>query len=1007
MMITILTANNASAAEVGSVSGIISNIASGNVLQDARVEIPDLKLSTLSDDLGRYSFKELPSGMHTLQVYYTGLTAHYQQIHVIAGEDVEVNVALSSEIYQLEQYVVTGEREGNAAAIARQKAASNIKNVVSLDAFGNLSNDNIGELLIRLPGIIGNLDDEGNIDTISIRGADPGMTVVSVDGNQMASSGGFARTFRAHNISAALFDEIEVAKAPTPDMPGDSMGGSVNLKSGSTLRLKNRRITYRINGRWSPPFYDPVPMASDHPVHALTNVRYQDIFSVFGGKNNLGISLNLVYDENGHGNYKSQLQYEYTTNYPAYIWGYQTNDNYNNRKQASVNLRMDYRPSPSTTLYFTTLYNDATQPAIQRFRAESFNSTSIAVPKDGVTNPDPENPDDWVARTGPIVPGYTDDVTMFRPGLRGYASDGSLFTRFTTSSLYSSFITRERQFNFGAKHEWGRLHLEYDANYSFSHVNMGDGTGSGKGGELTMFVRGNGAIIDKTNSADYPSFSAYGDLVDVYDVSTWDNGRPVAYLTSFEGKKRNTDIVVGRLDARYVLPTQFESALKFGGRYRWQEVETLNGNHMIRYSGTFRDLAELVDPSVRTRTGERTGREFPYIRAATIASLVASGDANWYADEYEDTKEYYLGTRDAEEEVAAGYAQASARFGKLNLLGGVRYEKTTTETFGYYQIPTNDRPSDYDILDAKTKATIDYGNATGADNSYDDLFPSMHATYRFTRNFLLRASWSNTIGRPSLSDLLPGGVSVNTAAAIVSVNNSSLKPQKSENWDLSLEYYFEPIGQITIGAFRKNIDDFFVTSIVGSVGDTQNPDIVRIREEYPFLTSPQYDTMELRTKFNGNSIRVDGVEFSYRQSLQFLPGFLKGLGVFLNYTHLHGNADYGDGGSSTSELQGFTPDSGNAGLTWKYRKFNARVMVNYTGKALTSYNSDWSRLIYRKAMTQVNAAISYQFHRRLTVNLEMTNAFNAKRRFYQYDESRPYQFIDIGTTIFVGLSGTY
>jgi hypothetical protein len=52
-------------------------------------------------------------------------------------------------------------------------------------------------------------------------------------------------------------------------------------------------------------------------------------------------------------------------------------------------------------------------------------------------------------------------------------------------------------------------------------------------------------------------------------------------------------------------------------------------------------------------------------------------------------------------------------------------------------------------------------------------------------------------------------------------------------------------------------------------------------------------------------------------------------------------------------------------------------------------------------------ALSYQFDRRLGVSLELWNAFNAPRRFYQYKPGRQYQYVDIGTTVFIGINGTF
>ena len=206
---------------VGSLAGTVNNTATGVFLKDALVELPDLGRQTLTDGVGAFRFVDVPVGTHALVVTYLGLDAIRQTITVEAGQRTSLALAMGTTVYTLGEVVIHGEREGNAASITSQRNAANVKNVVSLDAFGNLPNDSAGELLMRLPGIAGNLDDEGNVTGVSIRGTAAGLNTVSIDGNRQASAGGFGRDFRTHNISGALFDEIEVSKAPTPDMPAD------------------------------------------------------------------------------------------------------------------------------------------------------------------------------------------------------------------------------------------------------------------------------------------------------------------------------------------------------------------------------------------------------------------------------------------------------------------------------------------------------------------------------------------------------------------------------------------------------------------------------------------------------------------------------------------------------------------------------------------------------------------------------------------------------------------
>ncbi|NDH79870.1 MAG: hypothetical protein EBY70_06470, partial [Burkholderiaceae bacterium] len=58
-------------------------------------------------------------------------------------------MALTSAVYRLEKFTVSGLREGQALAIQRQSQAENAKTVAATDSFGNPA-ANPGELLMRL-----------------------------------------------------------------------------------------------------------------------------------------------------------------------------------------------------------------------------------------------------------------------------------------------------------------------------------------------------------------------------------------------------------------------------------------------------------------------------------------------------------------------------------------------------------------------------------------------------------------------------------------------------------------------------------------------------------------------------------------------------------------------------------------------------------------------------------------------------------------------------------------
>jgi hypothetical protein len=80
-----LLPRSARAAESGTITGAVSNIATGNLLAGAKVEMPALGLSTLTDDSGAFVITSVPPGTHEIVATYIGLDAGRSQLTVAAG----------------------------------------------------------------------------------------------------------------------------------------------------------------------------------------------------------------------------------------------------------------------------------------------------------------------------------------------------------------------------------------------------------------------------------------------------------------------------------------------------------------------------------------------------------------------------------------------------------------------------------------------------------------------------------------------------------------------------------------------------------------------------------------------------------------------------------------------------------------------------------------------------------------------------------------------------------
>ena len=189
-------------------------------------------------------------------VSYIGLDPVRGQVTVGAGQRAVRDFDLTTGIYKLDAFKVTGEREGGAAAITAQRNADNVKNVVAMDSFGNLPNMSAGEVAIRLPGVAGELNDEGRRRRLHHSRHGPGLNTVTIDGGlHDQRRARWPRAPSINNLTGAMFEQLELIKGHTPDKGADSLGGTINLKSRSPLSMREkRRITYNSPARCAPPF---------------------------------------------------------------------------------------------------------------------------------------------------------------------------------------------------------------------------------------------------------------------------------------------------------------------------------------------------------------------------------------------------------------------------------------------------------------------------------------------------------------------------------------------------------------------------------------------------------------------------------------------------------------------------------------------------------------------------------------------------------------------------------
>ena len=278
------------------------------------------------------------------------------------------------------------------------------------------------------------------------------------------------------------------------------------------------------------------------------------------------------------------------------------------------------------------------------------------------------------------------------------------------------------------------------------------------------------------------------------------------------------------------------------------------------------------------------------------------------------------------------------------------------------------------------------GRATDA--GFDGYYPSLHLTYNVTSNFLLRAAYARTYGKPDFAQSIPATTidenetfnsanpSPGSFPGVLIVGNPDLKPWLAHNYDVSAEYYTETGGVFSFGIYRKQISNFF-NSITGV---SATPALLE-----QLGLDPNYQSWEVRTTVNGGDARVDGAEANIRQSLKPLGGWGRYFSVFANATKLklYGNR--------TADFTRFVPESFNYGFTITRNPATFSLKWNGRGeqKQAASAAQGPDAFLYQEKRTTSDANFTFQITRWLQVFANGRNIFNVHYNLMRYGSQTP------------------
>ena len=348
-----------------------------------------------------------------------------------------------------------------------------------------------------------------------------------------------------------------------------------------------------------------------------------------------------------------------------------------------------------------------------------------------------------------------------------------------------------------------------------------------------------------------------------------------------------------------------------------------------------------------------------------------------------DTEESGFGSAEsdyrAKEDVLAGYLLGRWDSSTLRAIGGIRMERTFNRLNGNFVQLENDNCSQ--------EVCVDPVQFT---RSYTDWLPSLTLRFEPRSGLVLRAAGYRSLMRPNLSDMAPRFLINDDNEA--ELGNPDLKPYHAWNFDAAVEYYYADNGAISVNFFYKSIKDFIVDS-TSSQGGIYN--------------GMAYDSID-KFPINGETAKVTGVEFSFSQVMDFLPGPLDGLLFQFNYTFTDAKGDVLTDGDPTDPREIMLPSSSrntfNAVVGYENGPLSLRLAGTYRDKYLDEVGAEAVEDRYVDNHFQLDLTAKFKVTRNIQIYADWININNANYFAYQNYNGRQrlLQYEEYGSTVKFG-----
>ncbi len=913
----------------------------------------------------------------------------------------------------LEEVTVTGIRSSLESAANLKENADGVVDAISAEDIGKFPDSNVAESLQRITGVAITRGRGGDGQFVTIRGLGEEFNAVTFNGRLLATENR-GREFSFDVIASELIRTATVNKTSIASLGDGSIGGRVNVETAKPLDDPGLHIAGSVASQYDelsdefgPKFSGIVSNSfNDDTLGALFSFAYQkrdlrsDVAEALG-------FFEVDVDTSGSIDDPNDAIPIAPGGEGLFIPALSVLSSPEERERYSGTFALQWQPNINTDITFDALYSHYESPAtavgysIFPFDASLVEPGSVQFNDAGaITNatyrsaPDGSNflVNDFLARS------TESDADTIALGLNG------------------KFQINER------------LSLTGDISWSNADGTRDDtGSDDGSGRFFVVGVRGAEATISPGDEVPNLSFTGPDSLVTDAASLAAANQVPLDQLDPDNFRAhfaRDSSFVIDdeifsiKLDGLFEFDE--ETSLQFGFDFtdREKESRAINNNptncFFCGYNTALRDVnpevfdaffangAPTNDPDILDATSANIARSFVTFDADFLEELYAGSAIPGASDALVPLFRPAESTV-VEETVIGAYFQANLA-GELggipwNGNAGVRFAYTESESIGAQNqiIGRIDQGAGNQTFLRSEATPVSFSN------EYFDVLPSFNINFTLDDGLYLRAAWSQSLTRPTLTDLstafsIP---STNVGLESISRGNPELDPIRADNFDLSLEYFGDRVNA-SAAVFYKTIDGFVsnvTTPTLIDAGPSTDQDPNNNIPDGTVTDQSFFVEFDATQPENSDNADVYGLELAG----QYL--WDSGWGMLANITFADSSVDGLT--EQTSTLENISDVSWNVSAFYENYGFSTRLSVNNRGDYVqtTVGESGFTEVV--DEYMQIDFTASYEISDSLTVFFEGINLGDEALFVYSGTRSRLQTFEENGRRFALGIRGSF